>query len=301
MKTKSVKSGLRTVLISDIDLTEYYQRKDRSVDDLKDSISNLGIISPIVVSNDLMLRVGGRRLQALKQLGHTEAKVLVSSKDEQSQRLMSLDDNLKHKSYSQYEMSEILKMYRDIEIQRGNGYKYEKSGKKGGKRVKGMVKKKAKEMGISISQTHRYISRAERSANSVKKAFKEDRLKASAVDKIIRFNKADQTKLLSLIEKKPNRDKIQILNFAFKNSVKKARLDIDSLATHPSFGIQKRASRLSLELSNMLNDLSELSTYPKPFFEVLRSLGENIADVLSNQPKATILRKNRDQYNELSL
>lgn len=297
---KKLKPGTQIVSIKDIDLSEYYERKDKSVEDIKPSIEAFGVIAMPVISTDYKLRVGGRRLRVWKGLGNKKIRVDVSDKDELSQQLLNYDENTKRKSYTPFELSEVLKKYRDIEIERGNGYKYEqkqskgKQGKQGKQRVKGLVKRKAKEMGLSESQTFKHISRAERAASSVKRAFKKEEIKGSIVDKIIQFSKKEQGPLLTLIQKKPKKARIQILNFALKNGIKKAALDVRGSATHPASELEFKVVRLNSELKNSMEDLVELKTYPPSFFKKLNSLKNRINEALKHEKSApVILRKVR--------
>jgi len=74
---------------------------------LKHSLSQHGLLSPIVITSDNVLVAGHRRLEAAKQLGwNTIAVRIIDQADESDQLEMEIEENTQRKNLSTDELAE---------------------------------------------------------------------------------------------------------------------------------------------------------------------------------------------------
>lgn len=92
------------------------QRKDvGDVSDLVESISRIGLINPLIIQKDGVLRAGERRLNAVRQIGWTSVSVqFVEDLDEASLQLLELDENIRRKGLTWQEESDAVARYHEI-------------------------------------------------------------------------------------------------------------------------------------------------------------------------------------------
>ncbi|MCX4792523.1 ParB N-terminal domain-containing protein [Streptomyces sp. NBC_01221] len=96
----------RTVPIDDVKVGERDRSDLGNVTELAESIQAVGVLHPVVVTADLHLVAGGRRLAAIRQLGWTEAPVTVVDLATASDVLRAeLEENTCRKSLSPMEAS----------------------------------------------------------------------------------------------------------------------------------------------------------------------------------------------------
>lgn len=87
----------RRVAITDIKvLRSERQRRQISTADLESSIRSIGLLQPIIISSDLVLKAGERRLTACRNLGHQDilCRFAESLTDTEAQ-IIELEENLK--------------------------------------------------------------------------------------------------------------------------------------------------------------------------------------------------------------
>lgn len=83
------------------------RRQVNGVDSLAESIKQLGLlINPITIRPDFTLIAGGRRLAAVKLLGHTEIRCIVADLDDLKTELAQIDENLRRHELTALEASE---------------------------------------------------------------------------------------------------------------------------------------------------------------------------------------------------
>lgn len=80
--------------IVDIEVPESRQRAMGDIDQLAESISQVGLLNPILVTRNRELVAGLHRLEACKSLGWDEVKVVVLKGDDVSVELAEIDENL---------------------------------------------------------------------------------------------------------------------------------------------------------------------------------------------------------------
>lgn len=105
---------LRTVRLEEIKVSNPYLRIGDDVESLVKSIKAIGLISPLVVNEELELLAGGRRYTALKELGIEEAPVVVVYRNNLEQELISIDENLVRKELKGLELEKSLNRGREI-------------------------------------------------------------------------------------------------------------------------------------------------------------------------------------------
>lgn len=107
MTTEVVKhSNSKPVAIHDIVVGDRYRKDLGDLEPLKSSIIELGLLHPVVIDGDRRLLVGGRRLEACKQLGMlTIPAVTAASLSELRQRVMAeKDENVCREPFKPSEM-----------------------------------------------------------------------------------------------------------------------------------------------------------------------------------------------------
>lgn len=97
------------------------KREHGSIDELKNSIQEVGLLNPLTVNQDGKLLAGRRRFDAITQLGWTEIPVrILNSNGPVFDFKVALDENLKRKNLSDVEMAEALKEYQELkELEEG--------------------------------------------------------------------------------------------------------------------------------------------------------------------------------------
>lgn len=118
MPTEVVKhSNSKPVAIHDIVVGERYRKDLGDLEPLKASIAELGLLHPVVIDGERRLIVGGRRLEACKQLGMlTIPAVTAASLSDLRQRVMAeKDENVCREPFKPSEWSAIGKVIEDFQ------------------------------------------------------------------------------------------------------------------------------------------------------------------------------------------
>lgn len=111
---------LETSLSIDLVIVESRVRKDMgNLDELCNSISEVGLIQPIVITHDNVLLAGERRLRALRRLGiqtllHAKQFIYNDEVDDVKLKAIECEENLKRKAFTWQE--EILAKKRLLEL-----------------------------------------------------------------------------------------------------------------------------------------------------------------------------------------
>ena len=118
MTTEVVKhSNSKPIAIHDIVVGERYRKALGDLGPLKASITELGLLHPVVIDGDRRLLVGGRRLEACKQLGMlTIPAVTAASLSELRQRVMAeKDENVCREPFKPSEWSALGKVIEEFQ------------------------------------------------------------------------------------------------------------------------------------------------------------------------------------------
>lgn len=150
-----------------LDPDEIKVSKDRiredigDINDLCGSISRLGQLSPIAITEDFLLIAGMRRLSACKFLKRKVSAIIVSADDDLESLDMQIEENLRRKDFDLLEMGQALnrrkKIYEQIHPEtkagitgiRGNGDIATKESISGGNPAPRFTLATAKQFGIS--------------------------------------------------------------------------------------------------------------------------------------------------------
>ena len=222
--------------LSELKATNPYLRLGTDVTELEKSISTLGLIAPLVVSNDNVILAGARRYQALLNLGRTEAPVIVVNGNALEKELVSIDENLVRKDLSKIEIESHLRRAKEIYQQlfpeveavpeekladsENNQDEVEK--KKiilPAEKFLNMVSEKT---GLSPKQIHEAISRDEMAAPEVKAARKNGELSLSQTNEIIKLKKEEQQEAIEHLKELPVREIKKFVKLAKVQGIDKA-------------------------------------------------------------------------------
>lgn len=222
--------------LRDLKATNPYLRMGTDVTDLENSIRTVGLIAPLVVSDDNVILAGARRFQALLNLGFTEAPVIVKSLSELEKELISIDENLVRKDLTKIELEGHLRRAKEI-YQALNPIeeKVETIFDENKVTTEVLPAEKfleivAEKTGLSKKQIHEAINRDEKADEIVKHARQSGELSVSQTNEIIKLKKEDQKKAISHIKSLPVKDIKKFVKEAKTSGVEKA---LDNIPRSP--------------------------------------------------------------------
>jgi ParB family chromosome partitioning protein len=107
----------KLIPVGEIIVSDRYRKDLGDLEPLKDSIAAIGILHPVVVDGDCRLLVGGRRLEACKQLGMmTIPAVTAASLSDLRQRVMAeKDENVCREPFKPSEMVALGKVIEEFQ------------------------------------------------------------------------------------------------------------------------------------------------------------------------------------------
>lgn len=220
--------------LSELKATNPYLRLGTDVTDLEKSIQTLGLIAPLVISTDNVILAGARRYQALLNLGHTQAPVMVVDNTDLVKELVSIDENLVRKDLSKIEIESHLRRAKEIYqklhpeadavITETTAYEDEDKPKVRkttlpAEKFLNMVSEKT---GLSPKQIHEAINRDEMASHEVKEARLNGELSLSQTNEIVKLNKTDQKIAIDHLKELPVREIKNFVKLAKTQGVEKA-------------------------------------------------------------------------------
>jgi ParB/RepB/Spo0J family partition protein len=105
-KNAQLASRLLNIKISDVKVkTRLRATNEENIQEIAESIRDIGLINPISIDVDYNLIAGFHRLQAHKLLGLKEIPAIISSQQELNARLQEIDENLKRAELTAIEKS----------------------------------------------------------------------------------------------------------------------------------------------------------------------------------------------------
>jgi ParB family chromosome partitioning protein len=294
---------METRKLSELKATNPYLRLGTDVSELEKSIQTLGLIAPLVISKDNVILAGARRFQALSNLGHTEAPVLVVDRGELENELVSIDENLVRKDLSKIEIEAHLRRAREIyqelnpiiendsedislkNDESGEGDEEDKVEKEilPAQEFLEMVSQKT---GLSPRQIHQAIERDEKASVSVKEARKKGKLSLSQTNEIVKLPKEAQDQALEYIIDLPVKD--------IKKFVKEAKTEgvTNAILKSPKDPMKREFYEIETQLKRVAKKLKQLelegltaSDLPSTMQELLGEISLYYIPNLNNEVK----------------
>lgn len=222
--------------LRDLKATNPYLRMGTDVTDLENSIRTVGLIAPLVISEDNVILAGARRFQAMLNLGFTESPVIVKALSELEKELISIDENLVRKDLSKIEIEghlrrakEIYQALNPIEASNVEVKTEETDDELETSKVETEVlpaekflEMVAEKTGLSKKQIHEAINRDEKADDIVKNARQNGELSLSQTNEIIKLKKDEQKKAIAHIKSLPVREIKKFVKEAKTTGVEKA-------------------------------------------------------------------------------
>jgi len=261
--------------LRDLKATNPYLRMGTDVTDLENSIRTVGLIAPLVVSDDNVILAGARRFQALLNLGYTEAPVVVKSLSELEKELISIDENLVRKDLSKLEIEGHLRRAKEIyqalnpitekvEVVTLEAESEDKVTTEVLPAEK-FLEIVAEKTGLSKKQIHEAINRDEKADEIVKHARQSGELSVSQTNEIIKLKKEDQKKVISHIKSLPVKDIKKFVKEAKTAGVEKALDNIPRSPHAREFNeIESLLKRLNKRLKQLELEGITLEHFPIP-------------------------------------
>lgn len=260
---------METRKLSELKATNPYLRLGTDVSELEKSIQTLGLIAPIVISKDNVILAGARRFQALSNLGHTEAPVLVVDRGELENELVSIDENLVRKDLSKIEIEAHLRRAREIyqelnpiiendseDISLKNDESAEnEDNEKVEKEIlpaQEFLEMVSQKTGLSPRQIHQAIERDEKASINVKEARKKGKLSLSQTNEIVKLPKEAQDQALEHILDLPVKE--------IKKFVKEAKSEgvTNAILKSPKDPMKREFYEIEAQLKRVVKKLKQL-------------------------------------------
>jgi len=176
---------INKVAISDIKIpTRKRGLSEDKVKELAESIKELGLLQPIIISEDKVLISGLHRIEACKLLGWSEIPCIVKSYNQLDKELAEIDENLVRAELSVLERAEALKRRKEIYEVKYPETKPEIKRKSGLKQFRAEIvsprstfsEDTAQKLGVSSRTIRHEVQIAEKIDNQVKEKIKDTEL-----------------------------------------------------------------------------------------------------------------------------
>lgn len=264
--------------LAELKATNPYLRLGTDVTELEKSIQTLGLIAPLVISPDNVILAGARRYQALLNLGHTEAPVMVIDRNPLEKELVSIDENLVRKDLTKIEIESHLRRAKEI-YQKLNPEAdiAEEASETEVKKVilpaEKFLNMVSEKTGLSPKQIHEAINRDEMASPVVKEARLKGELSLSQTNEIVKLNKDDQKKVISHLKDLPVREIKKFVKIAKTQGVEEA------ITATPNLPHQKEFQEIDMGLKKLIKKFKqlqiegiELSSFPEETQELFGEL-----------------------------
>lgn len=279
---------METRKLSDLKATNPYLRMGTDVTELEKSIQTLGLIAPLVISPDNVILAGARRFQALRNLGYSEAPVIVIDKNALEKELISIDENLVRKDLTKIEMESHLRRAKviyeelyptpaepeEVKVQEEDAPEVKKEVLPAEKFLN-MVSEKT---GLSPRQIHEAINRDEMAAPVVKEARKNGELSLSQTNEIVKLKKEEQEKAISHIKELPVREIKKFVKMAKAHGVQEA------IMATPKLPHQREFQEIDASLKKLIKKMEQLKIeglLMEDFPEETQMLFEKLKEAMS--------------------
>lgn len=289
-----------------------YLRLGTDVSDLEKSIRTVGLIAPLVITPEGVLLAGGRRYQALLNLGHTEAMVTIVDQGELERELISIDENLVRKDLSKMEMEGHLRRAKELhealhpedfevkaesEVEPGDdaGEEKEITSKAKVDRLPGekFLLKVSEKTGLSPKQIHEAIKRDEAASSEVKEARARGELSLSQTNEIVKLDKKDQARALTAIKNRPVREVKKLVKLAKAQGLDKAIADMPTTPHAREFReIEAALSKLNRLIARYQLEGLDFELMPKEVRKHFDKFGELTSEWNELQGQSSHLSEN---------
>lgn len=253
--------------LNELKATNPYLRLGTDVSELEKSIQTLGLIAPLVISNENVILAGARRYQAMLNLGFSEAPVMVVNGNALEKELVSIDENLVRKDLSKIEIEshlrrakeiyQVLNPNEDIEVETAPAVAADEEAEV--PKVKKVVLPAEKflnmvseKTGLSPKQIHEAINRDEMASSVVKEARKNGELSLSQTNEIVKLNKEEQNEAIEHLKELPVREIKKFVKIAKVQGVDKA------IAATPNLPHQKEFQEIDMGLKKLIKKFKQL-------------------------------------------
>ncbi len=248
---------METRKLSELKATNPYLRLGTDVSDLEKSIQTLGLIAPLVISTENVILAGARRYQALLNLGHTHAPVMVIDKNPLEKELVSIDENLVRKDLSKIEIESHLRRAREIYRTLHPEPEVAVEEKVEGVKVEVLPSEKfltmvSEKTGLSPKQIHEAINRDEMASPEVKEARKNGELSVSQTNEIVRLSQEDQAEAIEHLKEMPVKDIKKFIKIAKVQGVDKA------IASTPNDPRAREFTEIEMMLKKLIKKMKQL-------------------------------------------
>lgn len=255
--------------LSELKVSNPYLRLGTDVSELEASIRTVGLIAPLVITQDNTLLAGGRRYQALLNLGVTEAPVIIVDKGELEQELISIDENLVRKDLNKQEIEGHLRRAKEL-YQNLNPEEAPEEAELPAQKFLHSVSEKT---GLSPKQIHQAISRDEKASNSVKEARKKGELSISQTNEIIKLEKEDQDMAIEQLKHRPVREIRKVVKLARTQGIDRALKESPERPHAREYEqIEQALKKVRRQLSQLQMEGIEFDDLPSTLKELLMSL-----------------------------
>lgn len=270
--------------LNDLKATNSYLRMGTDVSDLENSIRTVGLIAPLVISENNIILAGARRFQALLNLGFTEAPVIVKKLNALERELISIDENLVRKDLTKTEIEGHLRRAKEI-YQELNPHEFETNNEKivevedenkvvkevlPGANFLNMVSEKT---GLSAKQIHQAINRDEMAHDVIKTARKKGELSISQTNEIVKLKKDEQKKSIEHIKKLPVKEIKNFVKKVHSHGVETAIKEIQVIPHAREFNeIELVLKKLNKKLKQLELEGISIEHFPKNVRELFESI-----------------------------
>lgn len=213
---------MQTRKLTDLKATNPYLRMGTDVSDLEKSIQTVGLIAPLVISEDNVILAGARRYQALLNLGYTEAAVTVIERGPLERELVSIDENLVRKDLSKIEIEGHLRRAKEIYLELNPVVATPAPAEVEVLPAEGFLNMVSEKTGLSPKQIHEAIQRDEMASPIVKEARKKGELSLSQTNEIVKLSKDEQLHAIEHLKELPVREIKKFVKLAQTQGVAKA-------------------------------------------------------------------------------
>jgi ParB family chromosome partitioning protein len=287
---------VQTRKLTDLKASNPYLRMGTDVSDLEKSIKTVGLIAPLVVSEDNVILAGARRYQALLNLGFSEAPVMVVDKGPLEKELVSIDENLVRKDLSKMEIEAHLRRAKAIYLELNPVVETPKQEEDVAVEVlpaEGFLNMVAEKTGLSPKQIHEAIKRDEMASPVVKEARKNGELSLSQTNEIVKLSKDEQLHAIEHLKELPVREIKKFVKVAKAQGVEKA------IQATPQDPFSKEYTEINAGLKKLLKKFKQLelegieaNDFPedtqKLIAELMIATGGGLAETLQTREHYTV-------------